>query len=79
MTVIPQLERDLVDLHGVAPAPDVDLFPRRPWLRACERVLRLMPNEALDYGDHRGRIELRRALSVPERVRGMISLRSLTL
>jgi GntR family transcriptional regulator/MocR family aminotransferase len=56
----------------IATTPDVDLFPRRPWLRACERVLRLMPNEALDYGDHRGRIELRLALSeYLARVRGV--------
>jgi GntR family transcriptional regulator/MocR family aminotransferase len=47
----------------VATTPDVDLFPRRAWLRACERALRDATNDALDYGDHRGRIELRRALS----------------
>jgi GntR family transcriptional regulator/MocR family aminotransferase len=47
----------------VATTPDVELFPRRAWLRACERALRDATNEALDYGDHRGRIELRRALS----------------
>ena len=56
----------------IATTPDVDLFPRRAWLRACERALRSTPNDALDYGDHRGRIELRTALSeyLP-RVRGV--------
>jgi GntR family transcriptional regulator/MocR family aminotransferase len=56
----------------VATTPDVELFPRRAWLRACERALRDATNEALDYGDHRGRIELRRALSdYLGRVRGV--------
>ena len=40
--------------------------------RATERALREAPNEAFDYGDHRGRIELRRALSgYLGRVRGV--------
>jgi GntR family transcriptional regulator / MocR family aminotransferase len=56
----------------VATTPDVELFPRRAWLRACERALRSAPNAALDYGDHRGRIELRRALAdYLARVRGV--------
>jgi GntR family transcriptional regulator / MocR family aminotransferase len=56
----------------VATTPDVELFPRRAWLRACERALREATNDALDYGDHRGRIELRRALSGHlARVRGV--------
>jgi GntR family transcriptional regulator/MocR family aminotransferase len=56
----------------VATTPDVELFPRRAWLRACERALRDATNDALDYGDHRGRIELRRALSAHlGRVRGV--------
>jgi GntR family transcriptional regulator/MocR family aminotransferase len=46
-----------------ASTPDIELFPRRAWLRAAERAVRQAPNDALDYGDHRGRIELRRALS----------------
>ncbi len=50
----------------------MELFPRRAWIRATERALREAPNEALDYGDHRGRIELRRALSgYLGRVRGV--------
>ena len=56
----------------IATTPDVELFPRRAWIRAAERALRDAPNEALDYGDHRGRIELRRALSAYlGRVRGV--------
>ena len=56
----------------IATTPDVELFPRRAWIRATERGLRNAPNEALDYGDHRGRIELRRALSAYlGRVRGV--------
>jgi GntR family transcriptional regulator/MocR family aminotransferase len=47
----------------VAHTPDIELFPRRAWLRATERALRRTPNEALDYGDHRGRYELRHELS----------------
>lgn len=50
----------------------MELFPRRAWIRATERALRQAPNDALDYGDHRGRIELRRALSgYLGRVRGV--------
>ncbi len=56
----------------IATTPDVELFPRRAWIRATERALRKAPSEALDYGDHRGRIELRRALSAYlGRVRGV--------
>jgi GntR family transcriptional regulator/MocR family aminotransferase len=56
----------------IATTPDVELFPRRAWIRATERALREAPNEAFDYGDHRGRIELRRALSgYLGRVRGV--------
>ena len=56
----------------IATTPDVELFPRRAWIRAAERALRDAPNEAFDYGDHRGRIELRRALSsYLGRVRGV--------
>jgi GntR family transcriptional regulator/MocR family aminotransferase len=60
------------DVDFIATTPDVELFPRRAWMRATERGLRNAPNEALDYGDHRGRIELRRALSgYLGRVRGV--------
>ena len=60
------------DVDFIATTPDMELFPRRAWIRATERGLRDAPNEALDYGDHRGRIELRRALSAYlGRVRGV--------
>jgi GntR family transcriptional regulator / MocR family aminotransferase len=58
------------DFH--ATTPDVALFPRRSWTRAVERALRRAPDDALDYGDRRGRIELRTALSAYlARVRGV--------
>ncbi|HEV8637782.1 MAG TPA: PLP-dependent aminotransferase family protein [Chloroflexota bacterium] len=56
----------------VATTPDVGLFPRRAWVRAVERAVARAPDAALDYGDHRGRIELRQALSTYlARVRGV--------
>ena len=56
----------------IATTPDVELFPRRAWIRATEALPADAPNEAFDYGDHRGRIELRRALSAYlGRVRGV--------
>ena len=55
-----------------ATTPDVGLFPRRAWIRAVERALRVAPDSALDYGDGRGRVELRIALSrYLARVRGV--------
>jgi GntR family transcriptional regulator/MocR family aminotransferase len=52
--------------------PDVALFPRRGWVRAVDRALRQSPDAALDYGDHRGRPELRAAISgYLARVRGV--------
>ena len=56
----------------VATTPDVEHFPRRAWIRAVERSLRGAPHDALDYGDHRGRIELRVAVrDYLARVRGV--------
>jgi GntR family transcriptional regulator / MocR family aminotransferase len=56
----------------VATTPDVDLFPRRAWIRFLERSLRTAPPAVFDYGDHRGRIELRRAIrDYLARVRGV--------
>jgi GntR family transcriptional regulator/MocR family aminotransferase len=56
----------------VATTPDVSLFPRRAWIRAVDRSLRVAPDNAFDYGDHRGRPELRQALSgYLARVRGV--------
>jgi GntR family transcriptional regulator / MocR family aminotransferase len=52
--------------------PEVALFPRRAWSRAVHRALAGAPDTALDYGDHRGRVELRTALSgYLARVRGV--------
>jgi GntR family transcriptional regulator/MocR family aminotransferase len=56
----------------IATTPDVELFPRRAWLHAVERAVTTATNEALDYGDHRGRIELRTELAAYlGRVRGL--------
>ncbi len=55
-----------------ATTPNVELFPRRPWIRSVERSLRSASRDALDYGDHRGRIELRVAVrNYLARVRGV--------
>jgi len=55
-----------------ATTPDVSLFPRHSWVRATQRALAAAPDRALDYSDHRGRIELRTALaSYLARVRGV--------
>jgi GntR family transcriptional regulator/MocR family aminotransferase len=65
-------ERPTWPVDFVATTPDVELFPRRAWLRAMERAMRAAPNAAFDYGDHRGRPELRAALrDYLGRVRGV--------
>ncbi|MFD7278996.1 PLP-dependent aminotransferase family protein [Streptomyces sp. NPDC059862] len=43
--------------------PDLASFPRAEWLKATRRALASAPNDALGYGDPRGRIELRTALA----------------
>ena len=43
--------------------PDVSSFPRTEWVSAVRQVLLEMPASALDYGDPRGRPELRAALA----------------
>jgi GntR family transcriptional regulator/MocR family aminotransferase len=43
--------------------PDLSSFPRAAWLKASRRALTAAPHEALDYGDPRGRVELRTALA----------------
>ncbi|MFI7384560.1 PLP-dependent aminotransferase family protein [Streptomyces sp. NPDC049813] len=51
-------------LHDLHPGfPDLSSFPRTEWLRASRRALTAAPNEALGYGDPRGRPELRTALA----------------
>ncbi|MFJ7332004.1 PLP-dependent aminotransferase family protein [Streptomyces sp. NPDC101110] len=44
-------------------SPDLASFPRAEWLRATRRALTAAPYQALDYGDPRGRPELRAALA----------------
>ncbi|ATL29946.1 PLP-dependent aminotransferase family protein [Streptomyces formicae] len=43
--------------------PDLSAFPRTEWLKAARRALAAAPNDALGYGDPRGRVELREALA----------------
>ncbi|MGW0813554.1 MocR-like pyridoxine biosynthesis transcription factor PdxR [Streptomyces viridiviolaceus] len=43
--------------------PDLASFPRTEWLKAARRALAAAPNDALGYGDPRGRPELRTALA----------------
>ncbi|MGW4055843.1 MocR-like pyridoxine biosynthesis transcription factor PdxR [Streptomyces sp. NPDC004779] len=43
--------------------PDLASFPRAEWLRAYRKALTAAPNEALGYGDPRGRVELRTVLA----------------
>ncbi|MFD5230778.1 PLP-dependent aminotransferase family protein [Streptomyces qaidamensis] len=44
-------------------SPDLASFPRTEWLKAARRALTAAPHHALDYGDPRGRPELRAALA----------------
>ncbi|GGZ24100.1 GntR family transcriptional regulator [Streptomyces poonensis] len=44
-------------------SPDVGAFPAAAWLRSMRRAIATAPSLAYDYGDPRGRIELRTALS----------------
>ncbi|MFC9175981.1 MULTISPECIES: PLP-dependent aminotransferase family protein [unclassified Streptomyces] len=46
-----------------AGSPDVSSFPRTAWLRAARKALTAAPDEAFDYGDPRGRGELRTVLA----------------
>ncbi|MFG2476439.1 PLP-dependent aminotransferase family protein [Streptomyces fagopyri] len=55
-------------------SPDVGSFPAAAWLRALRRAIAAAPSSAYDYGDPRGRIELRTALSgYLGRARGVIA------
>ncbi|MEW1614460.1 MULTISPECIES: PLP-dependent aminotransferase family protein [unclassified Streptomyces] len=50
--------------HSLKPgSPDVSSFPRTAWLRAARKALTAAPDEAFDYGDPRGRAELRTVLA----------------
>ncbi|WP_327231133.1 PLP-dependent aminotransferase family protein [Streptomyces murinus] len=59
--------------HNLVPGtPDLAAFPRAEWARAARRALTAAPNDALGYGDPRGRVELRTALAgYLARVRGV--------
>ncbi|MEU0161362.1 PLP-dependent aminotransferase family protein [Streptomyces sp. NPDC006261] len=46
-----------------AGSPDVSSFPRTAWLRAARKALTAAPDEVFDYGDPRGRVELRAVLA----------------
>ncbi|WP_353944309.1 PLP-dependent aminotransferase family protein [Streptomyces sp. HUAS MG91] len=51
-------------VHNLQPGtPDLASFPRAAWLKAARRALTAAPNDALGYGDPRGRPELRAALA----------------
>ena len=55
-------------------SPDVGAFPAAAWLRALRRAIATAPLLAYDYGDPRGRVELRTALSgYLGRARGVIA------
>ena len=56
-----QPKRPRYDL--TAGSPDTSTFPRSAWLSAARRALSDAPDEALGYGDPRGRPELREALA----------------
>ncbi|MFJ9758245.1 PLP-dependent aminotransferase family protein [Streptomyces sp. NPDC101149] len=64
----PEAPRTRPDAHRpryglVTGAPDLGNFPRSQWLAAARRALTAAPNDALGYGDARGRVELRTALA----------------
>ncbi|MFF8941013.1 PLP-dependent aminotransferase family protein [Streptomyces sp. NPDC014864] len=66
----PEGHRPALDLRPGT--PDLASFPRAEWLRAARRALSAAPNDALGYGDPRGRAELRSALAgYLARVRGV--------
>ncbi|MGV9777543.1 MocR-like pyridoxine biosynthesis transcription factor PdxR [Streptosporangium sp. NPDC003464] len=53
-----------VPRHDLRPgSPDVGMFPAAAWARSVRRALAATPASALDYGDPRGRPELRAALA----------------
>jgi GntR family transcriptional regulator/MocR family aminotransferase len=57
-----------------ATAPDLSAFPRRAWAAALRKVIAEVPDAALDYGDPRGDVELRRELTAYlVRVRGAVA------
>ncbi|MGW3248140.1 MocR-like pyridoxine biosynthesis transcription factor PdxR [Streptomyces sp. NPDC001070] len=65
----PILARSAADRSGnpchdlIPSSPDLAAFPRAAWLKATRRALAAAPDDALGYGDPRGRPELRAALA----------------
>ena len=57
-----------------AGSPDLSLFPRKAWLSATRRVFATASDETWGYGDPRGRVELRNALTrYLGRARGVVT------
>lgn len=69
MITRPILARSAADPSGdpcydlIPGSPDLAAFPRAAWLKATRRALAAAPDDALGYGDPRGRPELRAALA----------------
>lgn len=59
----PHRERPRPAYDLVPGTPDLAAFPRTEWLKAARRAFLAAPNQALGYGDPRGRPELRTALA----------------
>ena len=60
----PRLASGVRPRHDLRPgSPDVTTFPTSAWLRASKRALTSAHSSVFDYGDPRGRIELRAALA----------------
>ncbi|WP_217212258.1 PLP-dependent aminotransferase family protein [Streptomyces sp. AC550_RSS872] len=62
-TAPPHRERPRPAYDLVPGTPDLAAFPRTEWLKAARRAFLAAPNQALGYGDPRGRPELRTALA----------------
>ncbi|MFE6623635.1 PLP-dependent aminotransferase family protein [Streptomyces sp. NPDC057740] len=59
----PHRERPRPAYDLIPGTPDLAAFPRTEWLKAARRAFLAAPNQALGYGDPRGRPELRAALA----------------
>ncbi|MEU6545653.1 PLP-dependent aminotransferase family protein [Streptomyces sp. NPDC046859] len=83
VAALPPVEAGPAGARAPAPAPrfdlrpgspDVGAFPAAAWLRALRSAVTRAPSLAYDYGDPRGRIELRTALSgYLGRARGVVA------
>ncbi|WP_405587756.1 PLP-dependent aminotransferase family protein [Streptomyces sp. NBC_01092] len=62
-TATPHPERPGPAYDLIPGTPDLAAFPRTEWLKAARRAFLTAPNQALGYGDPRGRPELRTALA----------------